>query len=104
VRSARKPIRRKGYVSNTLHDAINVGDTLEIGPPCGEFFLNTNDKHERPLVLLAAGVGITPILSILQTALEAMPDREIILIHGCLNKDVQPFKNTLMRWLRSTVI
>lgn len=85
----------KGYVSNTLHDAINVGDTLEIGPPCGEFFLNTNDKHERPLVLLAAGVGITPILSILQTALEAMPDRKIILIHGCLNVDVQPFKNTL---------
>lgn len=85
----------KGYVSNTLHDAINVGDTLEIGPPCGEFFLNTNDKHERPLVLLAAGVGITPILSILQTALEAMPHREIILIHGCLNKDVQPFKDTI---------
>jgi nitric oxide dioxygenase len=85
----------KGFVSNTLHDDINVGDTLEIGPPCGEFFLNTNDKHERPLVLLAAGVGITPILSILQTALEAMPEREIILIHGCLNKDVQPFKNTL---------
>ncbi|MCB9963913.1 MAG: NO-inducible flavohemoprotein [Rhodospirillales bacterium] len=85
----------KGYVSNTLHDAINTGDTLEIGPPCGEFFLNTNDKHERPLVLLAAGVGITPILSILQTALEAMPHREIILIHGCLNKDVQPFKDTI---------
>lgn len=85
----------KGYVSNTLHDAINTGDTLEIGPPCGEFFLNTNDKHERPLVLLAAGVGITPILSILQTALETMPDREIILIHGCLNKDVQPFKDTI---------
>jgi nitric oxide dioxygenase len=85
----------KGFVSNTLHDTINIGDTLEIGPPCGEFFLNTNDKHERPLVLLAAGVGITPILSILQTALEAMPDREIILIHGCLNKDVQPFKGTI---------
>lgn len=85
----------KGFVSNTLHDDINVGDTLEIGPPCGEFFLNTNDKHERPLVLLAAGVGITPILSILQTALDSMPDREIFLIHGCLNKDVQPFKDTI---------
>lgn len=85
----------KGFVSNTLHDAINVGDTLEIGPPCGEFFLNTNDKHERPLVLLAAGVGITPILSILQTALDSMPDRKIILIHGCLNKDVQLFKDTI---------
>lgn len=82
----------KGYVSNKLHDEFEVGATLEVSPPCGEFFLNTNDKHERPLVLLAAGVGITPIMSILKTALEAMPEREIIFIHGCLNEDVQAFK------------
>ena len=81
-----------GYVSSMLHDDIAEGDTLEIGPPCGEFFLNVKDKHERPLVLLAAGIGITPMMSILKTTLNAMPDREIILIHGCLNDDVQPFK------------
>jgi nitric oxide dioxygenase len=52
-------------------------------------------KHERPLVLLAAGVGITPILSILQTALEDRPKSQIILIHGCLNQDVQPFKGMI---------
>ena len=82
----------QGYVSSLLHDNIAEGDTLEIGPPCGEFFLNVKDRHERPLVLLAAGIGITPIMSILKTTLAAMPDREIILIHGCLNDDVQPFK------------
>lgn len=81
-----------GYVSNLLHDNMAEGDTLEIGPPCGEFFLNVNDRHERPLVLLAAGIGITPIMSILKATLNAMPSREIILIHGCLNDDVQPFK------------
>tara|TARA_R110000824_G_scaffold81582_4_gene205047 strand:+ start:265 stop:1485 length:1221 start_codon:yes stop_codon:yes gene_type:complete len=81
-----------GYVSNLLHDNVAEGDTLEIGPPCGEFFLNVKDRHERPLVLLAAGIGITPIMSILKTTLNAMPDREIILVHGCLNDDVQPFK------------
>lgn len=84
-----------GYVSNKLHEEFEVGDTLEVGPPCGEFFLNTKDKHERPLVLMAAGIGITPILSILKTALEAMPEREIIFIHGCLNEEVQAFKPTL---------
>jgi nitric oxide dioxygenase len=84
-----------GYVSNSLHDEINVGDTVQIGPPCGEFFLNTDNQHERPLVLLAAGVGITPILSILQTALEDRPKSQIILIHGCLNQDVQPFKGMI---------
>lgn len=81
-----------GYVSSMLHDKIHQGDTLEIGPPCGEFFLNVKDRHERPLVLLAAGIGITPIMSILKTTLNAMPHREIILVHGCLNDDVQPFK------------
>tara|TARA_R110001592_G_scaffold16881_1_gene71350 strand:+ start:24715 stop:25947 length:1233 start_codon:yes stop_codon:yes gene_type:complete len=84
-----------GYVSNILHANKNVGDTLEIGPPCGEFFLNVKDRHERPLVLLAAGIGITPILSILKSTLSAMPDRDIVLIHGCLNEDVQPFKATI---------
>ncbi len=81
-----------GYVSSLLHDNMAEGDTLEIGPPCGEFFLNVNDRHERPLVLLAAGIGITPIMSILKATLNAMPGREIILIHGCLNDAVQPFK------------
>lgn len=84
-----------GYVSGKLHDDVREGDTLEIGPPCGEFFLNTNDRHERPLVLLAAGIGITPILSILHTALTAMPDRKIILIHGCLNRDVHAFRDSI---------
>lgn len=84
-----------GYVSNILHADKNVGDTLEIGPPCGEFFLNVKDRHERPLVLLAAGIGITPILSILKATLSAMPDRDIVFVHGCLNEDVQPFKATI---------
>lgn len=81
-----------GYVSSMLHDNAAAGDVLEVGPPNGEFFLNVKDRHERPLVLLAAGIGITPIMSILKTTLNAMPDREIILVHGCLNDDVQPFK------------
>ncbi len=86
----------KGYVSNRLHDHINVDDTLEIAPPCGEFFLDVEAKHGRPLVLLAAGVGITPIMSILQSALDATPDRQIILIYGCLHEGVQAFRNTLL--------
>ncbi len=84
-----------GYVSNLLHDQIEVGDTIEIGPPCGEFFLDLGNRHDRPLVLLAAGVGITPIMSILLSALESMPDRRIVLVHAALNEDVQAFRTTL---------
>lgn len=84
-----------GYVSNLLHDSIEVGQEIEVAPPCGEFFLDTTEKHERPLVLLAAGVGITPIMSILLATLDAMPNREIIFIHGSLNEEVQAFKNVV---------
>ncbi len=84
-----------GYVSNLLHSEKEVGDTIELAPPCGEFFLNIKDRHERPLVLLAAGIGITPILSILKSVLDARQDRDIIFIHGCLNEEVQPFKTTI---------
>ncbi len=84
-----------GYVSNWLHDVVEVGTVLEIAPPCGEFFLDVEAKHDRPLVLLAAGVGITPIMSMLQTALEVMKDRPIILVHACLNEGVQAFKASI---------
>lgn len=84
-----------GYVSNKLHSEIKVGDKVELGSPCGEFFFKSNERQDSPLVLLAAGVGITPIMSILQAALEAKPDRQIILVHGCLNEDVQAFKGVL---------
>lgn len=81
-----------GYVSNMLHDRVEIGDTIEVAPPCGEFFLDVSEKHDRPLVLLAAGVGITPINSILLTSLDAFPEREIVLVHAVLNKDVQAFR------------
>lgn len=84
-----------GFVSNMLHKEITVGSVLEIGFPCGDFFLDVTEKHERPLVLMAGGIGITPIYAMLKAALEAMPDRKIILVHAVLNEDVQPFKKEL---------
>lgn len=81
-----------GFVSNLLHQNVEVGATLEVGPPCGEFFLDVTEKHQRPLVLLSAGVGITPILSILLAALDATPDRPVVFIHGSLNPRTHAFK------------
>ena len=85
----------EGFVSNYLHDQTDVGAVIEVGPPCGEFFLDVEAKHQRPLVLLAAGIGITPILSIAHTALEAMPGRKIVLIHACLHEGVQAFRGVI---------
>ena len=80
-----------GYVSNMLHNNIEEGQLIEVAPPCGEFFLDETAQKERPLVLLSGGIGITPILSILLTALEATPKREIIFIQASLKENTQAF-------------
>lgn len=85
----------KGFVSNFLHDTVEVDAVIEVGPPCGEFFLDTAAHAERPLVLLGAGIGITPLMSMLQTALETTPGRRIILAHACLHEGVQAFRSVL---------
>ena len=85
-----------GVCSNHLHDRIQERDVLELAPPCGEFTLQTRDETQRPLVLMAGGVGITPLLSMLYAALEAQPGREVIFIQCALNSAVRPFAEELV--------
>ncbi|KAM5350364.1 hypothetical protein ACJ41O_006869 [Fusarium nematophilum] len=75
-----------GLVSNRLHHRYNVGDEVELSPPAGEFFLDPADASgaKKPLVLLSAGVGATPLVSIYDSVLasEATSSRPITWIHG----------------------
>lgn len=57
-------VKRDGLVSTHLHEQIRVGDVLEARAPQGHFTVAANER--RPLVLLAAGVGITPLLSMMR--------------------------------------
>src|SRR5690606_12370011 len=52
-----------GSVSNVLHANIQEGDVVDLAPPQGEFTLN--DKGAAPVVLLSGGVGLTPMVSML---------------------------------------
>ena len=84
-----------GFVSNFLHEKIKVGSQLEVGPPCGEFFLDLTEHHPRPLVLISAGVGITPVLSMLLSVLESQPARRVFFIHAALNGTTHAFRQTV---------
>lgn len=57
-------VKREGSVSSHLHDQIQVADQIEARAPQGHFTVQPTER--RPLVLLAAGVGITPLLSMLR--------------------------------------
>ena len=77
-----------GVVSNYLHDEMQVGDSLELFPPAGDFTLTSSDK---PLVLISGGVGITPTLAMLEAALATQ--RPIHFIHCARNVEVHAFRN-----------
>ena len=79
-----------GYISNVLHNEKQVGDVLQVSHPAGEFFLDVaHDK--RPLVLISAGVGLTPMLSIMKSLAEQNATQPISWIHGTRNSKVQAF-------------
>jgi nitric oxide dioxygenase len=85
-----------GTVSNYLH-GLSIGDGVDLGPPCGEFFLDPTEHHERPLVLLSAGVGITPVLAMAESVLRDQPEREVIFIHGALSGKTHAFGDQLRK-------
>lgn len=73
-----------GLISNMLHSKYNVGDEVELSPPRGEFFFDASTASPgSPLVLLSAGVGATPLVSILDSILQS-PDasRPISWVHS----------------------
>jgi nitric oxide dioxygenase len=84
-----------GLVSNYLHDCVQAGDVLEIGPPCGNFFLEADGS--RPVVLLSGGVGLTPMLSMLHTLAEEGPDVPVWFIHGARNGRVHALRGEVER-------
>ncbi len=89
--SALSPNLPQGFASNTIHDEIQVGDEVEVGPPCGEFVLDVQASSEKPLVLMSGGVGITPVLSMLHAATDHRLDRDIVFLHAARNGPVHAF-------------
>lgn len=77
-----------GLVSGFLHDRVQVGDALEVFPPAGHFVLA---QGTRPVVLISGGVGITPTLAMLQSALDA--GRTVHFIHAARHAGVHAFRD-----------
>ncbi|MBS51493.1 MAG: phenylacetic acid degradation protein [Oceanospirillaceae bacterium] len=71
-----------GVFSSFANDALSVGDALEVMPPMGSFYAELDPARKGHYLLVAAGSGIAPILSIARTTLETEPDSEITLLYG----------------------
>ncbi|CAM1509418.1 Fc.00g031570.m01.CDS01 [Cosmosporella sp. VM-42] len=74
-----------GLISNMLHNEYNVGDVVELSPPQGEFYVDPANTAAigKPLVLVSAGVGAAPLLSIHDAVLASeTASRPITWIHA----------------------
>ncbi|KAI1492223.1 flavohemo protein [Biscogniauxia mediterranea] len=82
-------------VSNLLHDDYKEGDVVEITHPTGDFFVDSKEDSKTPIALISAGVGITPMISILNTAVASGSSRPISLLHGAHSSEARAFKETI---------
>ena len=78
-----------GIVSNYLHQQVQTGGTLKFSAPAGDFVL---EHSEQPVVLISGGIGITPLLSMLNTIVEKQPTRQVTFIHAAINGKTHAFK------------
>jgi ferredoxin-NADP reductase len=82
-----------GAVSNYFHDHVHVGDTLHLHAPAGHFYLDA--QAHAPVVLIAGGIGITPLMSMLRWCAEHQPQRPIKLYYGVRNSAEHAYKAAL---------
>lgn len=85
-----------GVVSNWINDTAAAGDELHAAPPKGRFTLAESDSSPRELVAFAGGSGITPIMSLVRTAL-AGSDRTVKLFYANRGRDSVIFSEPLAR-------
>jgi len=78
-----------GIVSNFLHDNLKVGDLVDLHAPTGDFFFA---NKQAPVVLISAGVGITPMQSMLDTLANDGFEFPVTYLHACENQAQHSFK------------
>lgn len=84
-----------GRISNYLQAHVREGDTLLVSPAFGNFTPLQTTPSPRPLVLLSAGVGITPMMSVLQTLAADPSARPVLFAHAAVDPAHQLFRDDL---------
>lgn len=77
-----------GKVSNFLHDAVNIGDEVNLYAPAGDFFFI---DRKSPTVLISAGVGITPMQGMLETLAANEYGQPVHFLHACEGSEQHSF-------------
>jgi ferredoxin-NADP reductase len=85
------PGRGSGY----FHDVVEVGDVLDVRAPAGTFFIDP--LSDEPIVLVGAGIGVTPLVSMLEAIVQSGQKRDVYVLFGFRNGGEHPFKERVER-------
>jgi len=87
-------VEPNGAAGTYLREHVRVGDALEASSPRGSFILQSG---ERPVVLLSAGIGATPVLAMLYALAAARSTRQVLWLHGARDRQHHPFATEVRR-------
>ncbi|MDP9955213.1 nitric oxide dioxygenase [Epilithonimonas hungarica] len=79
-----------GMVSNHIHEKV-IGDEIWVSSPSGTFYADI--VSDDPLVLISGGVGVTPMMSILEAYSNSGMGNNVVWVHGCKNEESHTFKS-----------
>jgi uncharacterized protein len=84
-----------GRASSFFHNSVQVGDALDVRAPAGTFFIDP--LASEPIVLVGCGIGITPLVSMLDAIVHGGGHRDVYAIFGFRNSREQPFREHLQK-------
>lgn len=87
-----------GRGSVHLHENVNVGDIIEVSAPAGEFVL---EPTPGPVAFISGGVGITPMMSMLETVAGVTPERPTAFLHAARNQTLHAFDDEIKEMIGS---
>ena len=91
-------IEPNGAAGTWLREHVRVGDTVDVSSPRGSFIL---ENGERPVVLLSAGIGATPVLAMLHALAAARSTRPVLWLHAARDREHHPFAAEVRRLMLS---
>ncbi len=88
-----RPDTPPGRASTYINTQLTVGQIVDVKAPSGNFFLD--DSTDDPVVLLAGGIGITPMMSMIESVVAQHSNRGVLLFYGSVNSRQHIFRNIL---------